>query len=203
MARIIRDDVDRFFQYNVDISSRTIYMGSAGSVDEEETGTDYEMAEYVIKGLHVLDSQAEHGDKPIVIIMNNPGGDEYHGMAIYDAIRCCTNHVTIKVYGHAMSMGGIILQAADERLMSPNSRFMMHYGTFGINANTKDAYNWVESNKKIDKWMEDLFLEKIREKNPRFSRQKLYKMLEADYIIDAKEAVHLGLADEVIGDDNV
>ena len=52
MARLIRDDVDRFFQYNVDIGSRTIYMGSTSNVDGEESGVDYEMSEYVIKGFY-------------------------------------------------------------------------------------------------------------------------------------------------------
>jgi len=193
-----KDNIDRFFQYGVDDVSRTIYMGSAGSEDGEETGTDFEMTEYIIKGLHVLESQAPNGDKPITIIMNNIGGDEYHGLAIYDAITVCNNHVTVKVFGHAMSMGGIILQAADDRQMSPNSKFMMHYGTFSIHANAKDAYKWVEENKKMDKWMEDLFLKKIRDKKPKFTRQKLQKMLEADHIMGAAKALEYGLADSVI-----
>ena len=195
-----KDNIDRFFHYGVDDVSRTIYMGSTSSDEGEESGTDYQMAEYVIKGVHVLESQAPNGEKPITIIMNNVGGDEVHGLAIYDAIALCKNHVTIKVFGHAMSMGGIILQAADERVMAPNSRFMMHYGTFSINANAKDAYKWVEENKKIDKFMEDLFLGKIREKKPRFKRQQLLQMLESDYIMNAKEAVEMGLATRIMGE---
>ena len=95
------------------------------------------MAERAIKALHILDSTAPTGDKPITVIMNNPGGDEYHGMAIYDAIKSCKNHVTIVVFGMAMSMGSIILQAADKRVMSANSRVMIHYGTWGINDHPK------------------------------------------------------------------
>jgi len=200
MSKTLRDDTDRFFQYNIDIGSRTLYMGSSSDDEGDESGTDYEMAQYVIKGLHVLESQSKNGDKPITIIMNNVGGNEYHGLGIYDAIICCKNHVTIKVYGHAMSMGGIILQAADERIMSPNSRFMMHYGTFSISANTKDAYKWVEDNKKIDKFMEDLFLEKIKEKKPKFTRAALQKMLQSDWICSAQDALEYGLADIVMGE---
>ena len=201
--RIIRDDIDRFFEYGVDISSRTIYMGSTNRDDDDaETGTDHEMAEYVIKGLHMLDVQAENGNKPITILMNNPGGDEYHGLAIFDAIRGCKNYVYIKVFGHAMSMGSIILQAADERLMAPNSRMMLHYGTWsGSGDHAKNTYKWAEEGQKFDKWMEDLYLEKIKEKHPRFTRKKLQDRINFDYIITAKEAVDLGLADEVLGDD--
>ena len=200
MSKTLRDDTDRFFQYNIDIRTRTLYMGSASDSEGDESGTDYEMAQYVIKGLHILESQTTNADKPITIIMNNVGGNEYHGLGIYDAILCCKNHVTIRVFGHAMSMGGIILQAADERIMAPNSRFMMHYGTFSIEANAKDAYKWVEDNKKIDKFMEELFLKQIKTKKPRFTMKQLQEMLKSDYIADAKTAVEYGLADKIMGE---
>lgn len=198
--KINRDDVDKLYDYDLHIPSRTLYMGSV-TVDqtEGESGTDAQMAERLIKGLHILDNAAPKGDQPITIIMNNPGGDEYDGFAIYDAIKACKNFVTIIVYGKAMSMGGIILQAADKRIMSPNSRFMMHYGQFGIAANAKDVYKWVEDNKKIDTLMEDIFLEKMSEKDPTINRDKLQEMLKDDFIVDAQEAVDLGFADAVLG----
>lgn len=199
MAKIYKDEIDRLFDYDIYVPTRTIVMRSH-AIDAEtgESGTDAEMAQRVIKGLHILDSSAPAGDKPITVIMNNPGGDEYDGLAIYDAIKACKNHVTIIVYGKAMSMGGIILQAADKRVMSTNARFMMHYGTFSISANAQDAYKWMEENKKIDVWMEELFLEKMQEKDPNMTSTKLKEMLKADFIVDAQEAVDLGLADEVL-----
>jgi ATP-dependent Clp protease, protease subunit len=201
--KINRDDVDKLYDYDLHIPSRTLYMGSV-TVDqsEGESGVDAHMAERLMKGLHILDNAAPNGDQPIHIIMNNPGGDEYDGFAIYDAIKACKNHVTITVYGKAMSMGGIILQAADKRIMSPNSRFMMHYGQFGISANAKDVYQWVEDNKKIDTLMEDIFLEKMVVKTPNMTRKKLQDMLKADFIVDAAEAVEMGFADEILGEEN-
>lgn len=200
--RINRDDIDKLYDYDLHIPSRTIYMGSASAdIELGESGVDAVMAERLIKALHILDKSAPSGDQPITIIMNNPGGDEYDGFAIYDAIQACHNHVTIVVYGKAMSMGGIILQAADKRIMSRNSRFMMHYGQFGISANAKDVYQWVEDNKKIDTLMEDIFIEKMIEKDPKITRKKLQEMLKADFIVDAKEAVELGLADAILGEE--
>src|SRR5271166_6582243 len=118
MARIVKDDVDRFHDYSIHIPSRTIFMGTENlsETDFEESGVDTSMAERQIKNLHLLDSISKD---EITILMNNIGGDVIHGMAIYDAIRSCQSHITIKVLGHAMSMGSIILQAADERLMLP------------------------------------------------------------------------------------
>lgn len=197
MKKANRDNLEHFFDYDMYGPTRTIYMGSASYENGEESGTDGAMAERVIKALHILDTDAPEGDKPITIIMNNPGGDEYHGMAIFDAIKACKNLVIVKVYGHAMSMGSIILQAADVRIMAPNSRMMVHYGTWGIHDHPKTVYKWAEEGKKFDSWMENLYLEKIREKHPNYPLSKVQQMCNFDHFLSASEAVELGLADEV------
>lgn len=195
--RVNRDDVDKFHDYGIYLPSRTIYMGSEShDVDSGESGVDGAMAEKMVKNLHVLDSINK---EPILIIMNNTGGDEYHGFAIYDAIQACASHVTIKVYGHAMSMGSIILQAADHRVMMPTSRMMIHYGTWGVHDHAKTAQKWAEEGRKIDTWMEDMYLSRIHEKVPGFTKAKLQKMLDHDTFFTAQETVDLGLADKVDG----
>ncbi len=197
--RVNRDDIDRFFDYEIHIPTRTIYMGSAqNDINDGESGTDGAMAERAIKALHILDSSAPAGDQPITIIMNNIGGDEYHGMAIFDAIKACKNHVTIRVFGHAMSMGAVILQAADTRIMAPNSRIMLHYGTWGVNDHPKITYKWAEEGKKFDAWMEKIFLEKIQVKNPNFKLKELQNMLNFDSFLNPEEALQLGLIDDII-----
>jgi len=162
MAGIIRESIDRWFDINLDVDNRTLFMGSMGyDYEGGESGVDNFMAEYFIKGMYVLESK---GDKPITIIMNNPGGDWYHGMAIYDSIYNSKSHCTIKVYGHAMSMGSIILQAADERVMMPNSRFMIHYGYDGRYGHSKIFERWADEGKRTNLQMENLYLDKIMEK---------------------------------------
>lgn len=199
MAKFTRDDVDKFHDYSLYIPQRTIYMGSEEfSLTDGESGTDGLMAERTIKNLTIL--EALNSD-PITIIMNNIGGDEYHGFAICDAIKACKSHVTIKVLGHAMSMGSIILQAADQRIMAPNARQMMHYGTWGIHDHSKTAQKWAQEGLKIDEWMEAMYLARIHEKVPTFPIQKLKKMLDHDTFLTAKESIALGLADKVLGED--
>ena len=154
MAGIIRENIDRWFDYNLDVDNRTLYMGSVGKdIEGSESGVDNSMAEFFIKGLHVLESK---GDKPITIIMNNPGGDWYHGMAIYDAINNSKCYCTIKVYGHAMSMGSIILQSGHHRIMMPNSRFMIHYGYDGRYGHSKIFEKWGEECKRLNMDMEKI-----------------------------------------------
>lgn len=195
----VQDDIDRYFTYNIHMPTKTMYLGSVEyDSDDGETGTDHGMAEMAVKGLHILDRVKP--DRPITIIMNNPGGDEYHGMAIFDAIKACQSEVHIKVFGHAMSMGSIILQAADWRVMSPNSRMMLHYGTWGHNDHTLNSYRWAEEGKKFDKWMENLYLKKIHTKHPKYTRKKLQTEIAFDKFLTAEEAVEMGLADEVLDD---
>lgn len=197
-----RDDIDKFHDYSIHIPTRTVFIGSEeNSVEYGESGTDGAMAERAIKNLHLLEALSK---EPIIILMNNIGGDEYHGFGIYDAIKLCKSHVTVKVLGHAMSMGSIILQAADERVMAPTSRQMIHYGTWGVHDHAKTSRKWSDEGVKIDEWMERMYLEKIRQKNPDFTLKKLEKMLDHDTFLTAAESVELGLADKVLGEeDNV
>lgn len=195
---IQHDDITKFFEYGLYIPNRHLYLGSIGFDGEGESGTDFAMAEYAIKGLHVLDSLAPDGSKPITIIMNNIGGDEYHCLAIYDAIMACRNHVTMIGTGYVMSAGSIIFQAADERVLTPNARMMIHYGTWGYHDHPKITYAWAEEGKKMDQAMRNIYLERIREKHPDFLEEELDAKLNFDTILNPYEAVDLGLADRVV-----
>lgn len=198
--RVNRDDIDKFHDYSLYIPTRTIFMGSEEySINDGESGCDGLMAERTIKNLHILESI---NLEPITILMNNIGGDEYHCFAIIDAIQGCKSHITIKVLGHAMSAGSLILQAADSRVMAPISRQMIHYGTWGLHDHAKTAQQWAKEGEKIDEWMEQWYLAKIHEKDPAFTLGKLKKMLDHDTFLTAQESVDLGLADKVLGDEN-
>lgn len=193
----ILTDITYFQDYNVHIPTRTIYVGSKYSDYEGESGTDSYMAALVIKNLHILDNTKD-SDKPITIIMNNPGGDWYSGRAIMDAIETCRNYVTIICYGYCMSMGSVILQAADERIMAPNTRMMIHYGENGYVGHSLNLDKAAEENKRINGEMIDIYLEKIREKHPKYPRKKLTDMLNYDTFLTAQQAVDLGLCDKIL-----
>ena len=163
MANLIRENIDRWFENNLDVDNRTLYMGSIDTSPEgDESGVDTFMAGYFVKGMHVLESK--NSTQEITIIMNNPGGDPYHGMAIYDAIKMSNCPCTIKVYGYAMSMGSVILQAADYRIMMPNSKFMIHYGYSSYDSHVKTIESWVNEDKRVSREMEDIFLKMMLEK---------------------------------------
>lgn len=199
--RVNRDDIDKFHDYNLYIPQRLIFIGSEEvSIEHGESGVDASMAERLIKNVTLLDGI--NGEE-ITIIMTNPGGDWFHGVGMYDAIEAARSHVKLKVIGMAMSMGAVVLQAADERIISKRSKVMIHYGTMAMPEGThsKTFDKWSDENKRINKEMEDILLARIREKHPDFQLKKLQKMLNFDTILTAQEAVDLGLADKILGDE--
>lgn len=173
---IVRES-ERWFDHSLDTASRSIYMGSQNSdVDGNEGGVNHLMAEYFIKGMHVLESKNK---KPITVIMNNPGGDWYHGMAIYDAIKCSPCEITVRVYGYAMSMGSVILQAASRRVMMPSSRFMIHYGFGGVSGHAKVVNKWADESKRSNYEMENIYLDSMMKKDLAVGEGHLAKALSA------------------------
>jgi ATP-dependent protease ClpP protease subunit len=189
-------EAELFHDTGLALATRTIYMGSAEvDADGDESGTDAKMAEKFIKNLHLLES-INAGD--VTAFMNNVGGCEYSGAAIYDAIKMSPCRVTIIVRGHAMSMGSVILQAAADRVMGPSAKQMIHYGTWGV---TDHAINAVERHAREGKWwnewMERIYLERIRRKHPKFTLRRLKALLRFDTYLTAAESIDLGLADRI------
>jgi ATP-dependent protease ClpP protease subunit len=52
-------------------------------------------------------------------------------------------------------------------------------------------------NRVDEKWIEDVYLPKIKEKKKRYTRNQLKSMLTWDRSFDPKEALELGLIDEI------
>ena len=189
----------QFFEYNIDLKTRTLYYGANSSVAVNDTGSmevnDWS-AEQLIKGLYLLD-QMNH--KQINIVWNSHGGEWDAGISMYEFIRTLKSPVKMTSYSRCRSMGSVVLQSCKTRVLSENSRFMIHYGTDGTGEiHSKDFVKAAEESVRINEIMEDIYLKQIRKKHPRFTREKLKELMKYDYYMSAKEAVRLGLADKVI-----
>lgn len=196
MKKINQSEIDNFHHYKILIAKRTIYLGSESyDAEGEDSGTDTFMVERFIKNMTILESIS---DKPITIILNSIGGDVNSGLAIYDRIKLSPCFVTIDVFGQASSMGSIILQSGDKRRMAENSRQVIHYGSFSVGGEAKSAYRYVDEVKRVDKWMEKLYMEKIKKKDPLYKIGRLKYLLSTDTYLTAQKSVDLGLADEII-----
>lgn len=188
MSRLNRESIDRFFDYDIHVETRTVFISDVA--DDGEIGPH--LAERVIKSLHLL--SAANKD-PIRIILNTFGGDWYSGIAIYDAIKSCECHVTIEVYGAAMSMGSIILQAADERIVHENSTIMVHDGSDFFDGHARNMEKWAEYSKSIRQKMYQIYADRTG-KSIGFWEKKC----TLDMILTAKQAKELGLVDRIAGE---
>lgn len=189
-----KEELDHWFDVSVLQSQRTLYLGTCSQQSDGESGTDWQMAEMFIKGITYLSSLSS---KPIIVHQNNLGGDWYHGMAVYDAIRACRCHVTMVAWGYCCSMGSIIFQAADTRIIAPNAVMMIHDGEDTLHGPAKTVERWAAYSKVLRQRMYSIYLERIREKR-RIKVEKIEDLCSHDTIYDAKKAVDVGLADWVL-----
>lgn len=188
------EDVDTFHERGVFLPLRTIYAGSEQSSDDDsESGLDARFAERLIKNLFLLEAIS---DEPISIVLNTIGGSIQHGLAIYDAITQCPCHVTITVRGAAHSMGAIILQAADDRVIGPSASLLLHYGIFGGQGTYTDSKRSAKHNDTLAKTLENVLLQRIAEKHE-VDLAYVIGLLQHDTYLTAQEALELGLVDRI------
>lgn len=71
--------------------------------------------------------------KPILFVINSPGGSVDSGFAIWDQFKLVSSPVVTLVTGLAASMGSLLSLVADKgkRLATPNSRIMIHQPLIG------------------------------------------------------------------------
>lgn len=185
MSEKLKEYIDQYFGQGVFLPTKTLRL--TGSVDED-------MYIAALCGLDSLDSVTGQ----ITIKLMSDGGDVNVARGIYDLIRGCQNHVRIVCYGEVASAATIILQAADQRIMTPSSKIMIHAGSEGIPSDHPRNVDKVYKNYRDDEeWMINVYLEKIREKKKRFTRQKLEDELIWDNYMKPKVALEYGLIDEI------
>jgi ATP-dependent Clp protease protease subunit len=191
--KVDKGAIDLFFETSVDFAGRTICILDHESEAGRNLGVSPTMSELVIKGMHLLQRESED---PIKIILNSFGGCEFNGMAIFHMIEKSPCHVTIDVIGSAMSMGSIILQAADVRRASEYAVLMIHDGYLGMSPVAPKTFEaWADFSKKISRPQ----LYQIYAKRSGKPASYWEKRCGQDYILTASQALEDGLIDEIIG----
>lgn len=191
MSRSInRDDLEKFHELDVYAKSKTILL--FGEINGES-------AEKFIKNFHVLEQTSE---ARITVLLNTDGGDQDHGMAIYDTISNAGVMVTIRVVGCAYSMGSVILQAADHREITKFSSVMFHRGHITqAGSPRKEAKSQWEFDEKYSDVLDDIIYNRVKGSaawSGTLSRKQFNDMNERATYLRGLEAVEWGLADEVV-----
>ena len=185
--------IELFHEANLYIPNRTVYFG--GNPYDEDEVTSVNIAQ-IIKNLQLLEFQAP-GEK-INIILNSCGGSWDDGIALYDLIKSLQSPVTIIGMGKVYSMGTVIMQAGDLRILTKHTTFMIHAGSSGYSGHSDNFQAWARQEKLTNEQMIDIYYEQMKKKNSKITKQKIAKMITIDYILSAQEAVDMGFADVVM-----
>jgi len=131
----------------------------------------------------------------ITVRINSPGGDMYTAIAIHNALKGLSGHVTTIDESLAASGGSVILCAGDTTKAYPGSIVMIH----GVSGLLYNYYN-IPDLKKIIKGFEagERALAEIYNAKTGIDLDKLHGMMTAEKWMTGKEAHELGFIDELI-----
>jgi ATP-dependent protease ClpP protease subunit len=188
--------------HNINPLKRTIYLFSYPGPNDEDGGVDFRQAQNFIKNMDLLESKS---DDPVTVHMYSTGGDWFAGMAIFDRIVASNCKVSMVAHSYATSMSGIILQAAQERIMMRHAHFMLHYGSDGTSSDYLSVLNYIDYAKThIGETMFDIYANRcmgsefFKEKTPKQIKAFLKKKLKSgDWYLSPTEAVKYGFIDKV------
>lgn len=135
--------------------------------------------------------------EPLTVIFNSPGGFVDDGLALYDYLlhlRSIGHHITTIALGRAASMGGILLQAGDLRVIGPNAFLLIHEVAAGT---TGKLSKMAED---IDFWkrQEGKLLQILAERSKMTVTQIKRRWHKTDWWLDADQAIELGFADTIL-----
>lgn len=135
--------------------------------------------------------------KPILFIINSPGGAVDSGFAIWDQVKMITSPVTTLVTGLAASMGSILslCAAPGRRFATPFARFMIHQPS--INALIKGQATDLEIQAKEIMKTRNILVD-VYVKATGKDAKTVDRAIERDTWMSAKEAKEFNLIDKVV-----
>lgn len=184
----------------IDVLNKRRALAIATATDAENrtymffTGTSDDPIKKAIEDLNVLSRRFQ--GEPLTIVLNSPGGSVYQGLALYDHIRSLSNkghHITVIVRGMAASMGGILLQSGDRRIIGSESEVLIHAvssGTIGPLYEMEDAVDHI-------KRLWDKLVKILAKRSTLTEKQIRARAARKDWWLDAQTALDLGFADAI------
>ncbi len=130
---------------------------------------------------------------PISVVISSTGGDVGAGFSIYDTIRLSRNKVIGQAVGECMSIAMLVFQACDVRLVSPETRAMLHNGSVEIGASINTMRPMVKEIEVLNNRYNEILAERSG-----LSLKKVEKMCNDETFLGAEEMLRLKLADGIL-----
>lgn len=183
--------IEQYHDYNIGYDSREIFLGHDNDIDNK-------LAIDFIKNLRLLESA---NDTEIKIHLISPGGHWHSAIAIYDSIKNSKLKITIIGYGEIASAATIILQAADVRLVMPNSLLLIHPISYSLDSDIiTNMYHQNSAAADFDNMLE-IYTSRLSGREKTNMKKKLKKIMteKRDVFLPVKEALELNLIDGIVG----
>ena len=170
-----------------DSEERTLFL--SGTI-AEESWFDDDVTPALFK------EELTSADSDITVWINSPGGDCVAAAQIYNMLMDYHGAVTVKIDGIAASAASVIAMAGTRVLASPVSMMMIHNPAtvaFGDSAEMERAIGMLAEVKES--------IINAYEIKTGLSRAKISRLMDTETWMDARKAVELGFADDILSRD--
>ena len=133
------------------------------------------------------------GAEDITVWINSPGGNVFAAAEIYTMLRDYPGSVTVKIDAIAASAASVIAMAGNKVLMSPVAMLMIHDPSTIAMGNTKDMEKAIATLNEVKESIINAYAAKSG-----LSHNRISKLMENETWMNAKKAVELGFADEIL-----
>ena len=137
------------------------------------------------------DLYAEEGD--ITLWVNSPGGNVFAAAEIYTMLRDYPGNVTVRIASIAASAASVVAMAGNLVQISPTGMLMVHDPSTIAMGNARDMEKAISTLNEVKESIINAYAFKTG-----LSRNRISKLMSDETWLNAKKAVELGFADEIL-----
>ena len=137
------------------------------------------------------DLYAEEGD--ITLWVNSPGGNVFAAAEIYTMLRDYPGSVTVRIASIAASAASVVAMAGNLVQISPTGMLMVHDPSTIAMGNARDMEKAITTLNEVKESIINAYAFKTG-----LSRNRISKLMSDETWLNAKKAVELGFADEIL-----
>lgn len=137
-----------------------------------------------------------NGSGPITIWINSPGGDCIAASQIYSMLRDYKDEVTVKINGIAASAASVVAMAGTKVKIAPTALIMVHNPSMSAFGERKDMEKAIDILNEVKESIINAYELKTKQ-----SRTVLSHLMDSETWMNAKKAIELGFADEILKDE--
>ena len=134
---------------------------------------------------------AEEGD--ITLWVNSPGGNVFAAAEIYTMLRDYPGRVTVRIASIAASAASVVAMSGNPVQMSPTALIMIHDPSTIAMGNAKDMEKAITTLNEVKESIINAYAFKTG-----LTRNRISKLMSDETWLNAKKAVELGFADEIL-----